>query len=266
MENKANNNVGIFLFIIIFGTAFIAELGFIGMIIGYILMTSYMNNFVLKPLAKIMSVKNYTPNNYMYMKLQNIRLVIWIISAFLRFPLIFIIENIALAISVSKINEIKQKLGIPIKSFSKHDYLIYEEYWKYSENDEYNEYEPEESDEGYTQKREYTYNDVKDENKKEILEDKENLLRKEIEVLKEEIRKNIPDDSFFLKSEKFDFDKPVGDIPKVEPIKINTSMQGKTEPAEDEIRCEKCGTIMSKMKIACPKCGALVKNSYRSGK
>ena len=82
MENKTNNNVGIFLFIIIFGTAFIAELGFIGMIIGYVLMTSYMNNFVLKPLAKIMSVKNYTPNNYMYMKLQNIRLVIWIISAY----------------------------------------------------------------------------------------------------------------------------------------------------------------------------------------
>ena len=70
---------------------------------------------------------------------------------------------------------------------------------------------------------------------------------------------------------------------KVEPIKSNTSsiwdepigsssnafkqtIQEKTESTEDEICCEKCGTVMSKMKIACPKCGTLVKNSYGNRK
>ena len=100
---------------------------------------------------------------------------------------------------------------------------------------------------------------------------------------KNELYKNISEEPILKEAQKFDFNNPVGDIPKVEPIKTNISSiwdepigsnsdgfnskeNEKTQPSEDEICCEKCGTIMSKMKIACPKCGALVKNSYRSRK
>lgn len=286
MDNRTNNNVSMFLFIGIFGTALIDAFGLIGMIIAFVLMTSYMNNFVLKPLSQKLSMKHYTPSNYMYRKLQNTRLVIWIISAMLGFSLVFLFEMIAMAISSAKINKIKRELGMPIDTFSKDDYLIYDEYGKFSEDDEYNEYESEENDNSYTRRREYSYDDVVEEEtivKTEDLEDKEKKLKEEIEAIKNELYKTVSKEPILKEAQKFDFDKPVGDMPKVEPIKtstssiwdepigstsnrVSTTMEEKTEPSEDEIRCEKCGTIMSKMKIACPKCGTLVKNSYRSGK
>ena len=286
MDNRTNNNVSMFLFIGIFGTALIDAFGLIGMIIAFVLMTSYMNNFVLKPLSQKLSMKHYTPSNYMYRKLQNTRLVIWIISAMLGFSLVFLFEMIAMAISSAKINKIKRELGMPIDTFSKDDYLIYDEYGKFSEDDEYNEYESEENDNSYTRRREYSYDDVVEEEtivKTEDLEDKEKKLKEEIEAIKNELYKTVSKEPIPKEAPKFDFDKPVGDMPKVEPIKtstssiwdepigstsnrVSTTMEEKTEPSEDEIRCEKCGTIMSKMKIACPKCGTLVKNSYRSGK
>lgn len=258
MENRTDSSgmVG-YVLLIIFLFAFITEFGFLGMIVGYVLMTSYMNNFVLRPLSKIISAQNYTPNNYMYSKLQSTRLVVWIISAILGFSFLFVIENIALAISISKINEIKKKLGIPLKRFSRHDYLIYDEYWKYSEDDEYNEYE---ANTGYDYDK--TENKLTEEVEKviktEILDDKEALLRKEIEVLKKEIDL----DKITKSNTTSIWDEPIGSVSSV----FNTSIEEKKEPTEDEICCEKCGTVMSKMKIACPKCGTLVKNSYGNRK
>ena len=41
-------------------------------------------------------------------------------------------------------------------------------------------------------------------------------------------------------------------------------MTSKIEVKDDEIACEKCGTVMSKNKIACPKCGELVR--YKPGR
>lgn len=321
MENRTNN-AGIFIFMILFGISVIAIFGLIGMISAYILMTSYMDNFVLKPLAKSMSSKNFVPNNYMYRKLKTIRLVAWIIAVIFGLPLIFVIEMIALMISVAKINEMRKKMGAPITPFSKYDYMTYEEFWKFSEDDEYNEYESEEDDD-YTQRNEYSYEDVIDnqdvkvnvieeykieknsfnninvvhENIEEIKkveevknivkpeekEDKEEKLKKEIEAIKNELYKTISKEPVLKETQKFDFDKPVGDMPKVEPIKsgtsslwnepvrtnsnvFNTSTTENSDPGTDEIRCEKCGTVMSKMKIACPKCGTIVKNTYRTGK
>lgn len=307
MENKTDSSGTVLLvFVIMFVYIFLTTWGFLGIIVAYVLMTSYVNNFVLKPLSKNMSARNYTPSNYMYRKLQNIRLVIWIISAILGFSLIFIIEVIAVAMSVAKINEIKKKLGIPKTPFSKDDYLIYEEYWKYSEDDEYNEFETEEKSNEYIQEREYTYDDIVDDQemkvnvvenyttkkndlfntsvkkkkietivKTEKIEDKEEKLKKEIEAIKSELYKTISEEPVLKEVQKFDFDKPVGDMARIESIKTDNSSiwdapisgnEEKSEPGADEIRCEKCGTIMSKMKIACPKCGTLVKNSYKSGK
>ena len=315
MDNRTDSiSMTVLTFIIFFGFILITIFGFIGMLIAFIVMTSYMDNFVLRPLSKSLSAKNYMPTNYMYRKLQNTRLVIWIISMMIGFPFIFVIEMLAIMISFAKINELKRKMGEPITSFSKYDYLIYEEYSKFSEDDEYNEYENEKNDDEYTQRKEYSYDDVIDEQdvkvnvveeynvkkdnffdtsetrrkveiivKTETLEDKEEKLKKEIEEIKNELYKTITEEPKLKDVQKFDFDKPVEEIQKIEPIKTDASsvwdkpvgdifnssnVNGieKLEPADDEICCEKCGTVMSKMKIACPKCGALVKNSYKSGK
>ena len=265
------------------------------MIFAYALMTSYMNNFVLKPLSKNMSLKNCTPSNYMYRKLQNMRLVIWIISAILGFSLLFIIEVVAVAVSEVKINGIKSKLGMPITPFSKNDYLIYEEYGEYSEDAEYNE-----ENEYVEDKEEYEYtehivekdtlfnNSVKKQKIETIintedLEDRKEFQR-EFEEIKNDLYKTIEKEPLFNEIKKIDFDKPIGDISDSELIKINTSsiwdapigidsssisnenVEEKLQLNENEITCEKCGMVMSKMKIACPKCGTLVKNSYRDRK
>lgn len=313
MNNRTDSaSMTVLIFITFFGFALITTFGFLGMFVAFICMTSYMDNFVLKPLAKNISVINNMPNNYMYRKLQNARLVSWFVATMLGFYGIFVVEMIAIMISFAKINELKRKMGEPITTFSKYDYQVYEEYSRFTEGEEYSSHEKEEiKNDDYKKRNNYVYNDVVDEQKvknntleeytteknnisdtsvvhneteiimkEESLEDKEEILKKEIEAIKKELYKTISVEPVLQEVKKFDFDKPVGEISNVEPIKTSTSSiwdkpvgddskvfeptaQVTLEPSEDEICCEKCGMVMSKMKIACPKCGTLVKNSYK---
>lgn len=296
MDNR--NDIGIFVYvwIAIFGVSVITASGFLGILFAFFIMTKYMHNFVLMPIAKKISAVNNTPYNYILGKLKTTRMIIWIIAAILNFSIIFVIEMIAIAISMSKINEIRAKLGLPKVSFSDDAYLIYEEYARFSEDDEYDRDEIEEDDNGdtYTRTRQYSYDNVinnqevkvnvaekytakKDhlfENKvtpkkvetvvkNETLEEKEEKLKKEIEAIKNEIYKATTSTTASTStntnaSTSSIWDKPVETISSIS----NVNITDKKEANEDEICCEKCGATMSKMKIACPKCGALVKNNY----
>ncbi len=99
--------------------------------------------------------------------------------------------------------------------------------------------------------------------KEEISKKVEDIFEKEIEIPEVELPR-VSTDLFDKPLEeikttpieignRFNFDKPVGDI-----------MTSKIEVKDDEIACEKCGTVMSKNKIACPKCGELVR--YKPGR
>ena len=286
MDNRNDSMIVFYVWLAIIGFCIMTELGFIGILIGYFIMTKYTYNFVLMPLSKKISAMNITPQNYVLGKLKTTRMIIWIISAMLNFPIMFFIELIAIAISMSKSNEIRTELGLPKVSFSKDAYLIYEEYWKFSEDTEPEEYENEEYKNEQIEdffENKVIHKKIKTVIKKENLENKEEKLKQEIEEIKNELYKTISEEPILYKSVEFDFNKPVDEIGNVEPIKTSVSSiwdnpiestsnvssdnaEAKKEVATDEICCEKCGTIMSKMKIACPKCGTLVKTNYRTGK
>ena len=264
----------------------------IGLFLIFILMSSYTKNFVLKPISKAIGIMNSLPYNYMFIKLQNIRFVIWIFSIILELPLIFFIEFMAMLMSIIKIDEMRREMGMEITAFSKDDYLTYEKYSEFLVESEYNKQE-EEFESDYTEIKK-VYSDEKNKNnevKIKFSNAAENKMEKEFEIIKEEVYETIAKEPIFEEidkiefeeSNKFDFDKSVEEIANVEPIKTSVSsiwdkpvgsesdiLQKITleqkETFEDEICCEKCGEKMSKMKIACPKCGTLVKNTYRSKK
>lgn len=240
--------------------------GVFGMIIAYFLITRHTRKFVIQPLSKYISANGNLPTNYVYRKMQTIRGVIWFFAIIFNIGLIYIVELVAIAIGsrYEDVSELKNK------------------------SDENNE------------NKSYSYEDViSGRNVKISQEKKEELLN--TEIIKVVKSKEIPDNEIHNKEipkvedkkvessifdkpvediktsfskefvsktdtvDKFDFNKPVESI-YVEPINLQTTSNEKAEPKEDEISCEKCGTIMSKHKIACPKCGTLVKNTYRTGK
>lgn len=213
--------------------------GAFGMIIAYFLITRHTRKFVIQPLSKYISANGKLPTNYVYRKMQTIRGVIWFFAIIFNIGLICIAEFVAIAIGsrYEEVSELKNK------------------------SDENNE------------NKSYSYEDViSGRNVKISQEKKEELLN--TEIIKVVKSKEIPDNEIHNKEipkvedkkvESNIFDKPVESI-YVEPINLQTTNNEKVEPKEDEISCEKCGTIMSKHKIACPKCGTLVKNTYRTGK
>ena len=292
----------------------------IDMIVAFILISKHTQNFVIKPLARYLSINGRTPENYMFRKLKNIREVIWFFAIFLELDIIFIFELLAIGISCKIINNIKNKMGIPTSVFSKDDYTIYDEYLRYSEDNpplvEDAFYEDLDDDYkivkeiSYTRpidnesvktniEREYVNKAFKDE---DVIDEQVNLFKQKIEekiekfddnveetivdALEESIEEieekfekeiNIPEVNmdFFNKpvediktdfsvkpttietTSKFDFDKPIGDISTSS--NTSTIVTSGFDLKDDEITCEKCGTVMSKNKIACPKCGTLVK-------
>lgn len=277
-------SVAVVFFILISVCLLDALPGPIGMIVMFIFINKHTQNFVLKPLAKYLSENGNSPNNYMYRKLQNIRCVIWILAIIFDMEMVYFMELGTIALSYKIINSMKNKMFIPIEAFSKDDYKIYNEYSEYMKKGSYSR----EKVDGYTKKQSYSYEDIiSGKNIKVNLNRKEEISKtqiKKVEIKKDEIEKT--DSNIFdkpigdIKTEfsnnlvnktddvnRFNFNKPIADISATERIQETSGKV--TEPTElkpDEIRCEKCGTIMSKHKVACPKCGTLVKNTYKTGK
>lgn len=106
----------------------------INMILAFILISKHTQNFVIKPIARWLSINNRTPENYVFRKMKNIREVIWFFAIFMELEIVFILEIVAIGASCKIINNIKSKMGISTSVFSKEDYTIYDEYLRYSED------------------------------------------------------------------------------------------------------------------------------------
>ena len=120
------------------------------------------------------------------------------------------------------------------------------------------------------------FEEPKVEPKKEIFENKvdevDSVFVKKIEMPKttwdlfdkpiDDIKTDFSVSTTTPKASAFDFNKPVESMVT---SKIDATIKEEfIEMKDDEVRCEKCGEVMSKNKIACPKCGELVK--YKPGK
>lgn len=251
--------------------------GPIGLIIAFLIINKYTQNFVLEPLARYMSLQKDEPSNYMYQKLSKIRLGIVILSVICNFYLTFFIELILIRLSCNFIQYIKAKEKLPKSKFAEDDYKIYDLYFSnYPKNTSLN-ITKEKLDviknKENIEKKSYSYEDVitgrnikVNSNKKEKLK-KEEFVTVEVPVKKHE-KMNKTKEITISAENKFDFDKPVepisisvneiGEMDKVSQD-AKSNAQENIELKPDEIRCEKCGEIMSKNKIVCLKCGTLVK-------
>ncbi|MBQ8299719.1 MAG: hypothetical protein IJX99_07725 [Clostridia bacterium] len=233
-----------YIFKMILGGIF-SIFGPLGLIIALLLINRYTQKFVVEPLAKYLSINNDKPYNYMYQQIRKTRLTILVISVLMNFSLIYFVELGAILYSFTIVKRIKSRKYPSDIKLVEEDYLIYDEYFReLEEKEEKNEDQVEDLFDEYDEIMPVKKVKIKD--FKKIVKEKDNTNKTNEIVL--ETENSI---------ESFEDENK---------IEIKQEIQEEQELKPDEIRCEKCGEIMSKNKIVCLKCGTLVKINNKNGR
>lgn len=276
----------------IFACALVFEMPWpINMIICFFVLTKSMHKFCIIPLAQKLSANGNIPTNYMTRKIKNVREVIWVVGCLMQFEILAILEIFLIAYGAKKMGESSG----PISIIRTDDGEIHEEMFfedideesnqtsfldtfstRVSENENRNVSVTYNYNDNDKEVFEEINNEVEEEPKQEIFENEtkevDSVFEQKIKIPKtswdlfdkpiEDIKTDFSISTSTTKTNGFDFDKPVGSVMN---SGITDSIKEQIiEIKDDEIRCEKCGEVMSKNKIACPKCGELVK--YKPGR